>query len=123
MDPKPRELKPTITDVVYRPGLSRRLTVLEKNLGISPEERHQNDPLTCAKDVYVTGVRLRTALAAEDQKTMAQELPLGMPAKAMQGVLFFPIVKPAAVRVKQVATPTVGALGVRMILSDRSVRL
>jgi len=91
-------------------------------MGISPEERHQNDPLTCAKDVYVTGVRPRNT-PAEDKKTMAQEPPPGMPAKTMQGVLFFPIVKPAAVRVKQVATPTVGALGVRMILSNRSVRL
>jgi hypothetical protein len=122
VSPKPRELKPTITHVVYRPSLSRRLTALEKKLGISPEERHQNDPLTCAKDVYVTGVRLRNT-PAEDKKLMAQELPPGMPAKTMQGVLFFPIVKPAAVRVKQVATPTVGAFGVRMIPSDRSVRL
>jgi hypothetical protein len=92
-------------------------------MGISPEERHQNDPLTCAQDVYVTGIRLRNTPAAEDKKTMAQELPLGMPAKATQGVLFFPIVKPAVVRVKQVATPTVGGFGVRIILSERSVRL
>jgi hypothetical protein len=92
-------------------------------MGISPEERHQNDPLTCAKDVYVTGVRLRNTPAEDKKMAMAQELPLGMPAKTMQGVLFFPIVKPAAVRVKEVATPTVGVVGVRMIPSDRSVRL
>jgi hypothetical protein len=118
----PRELKPIITHVVYRPSLSRRLTALEKKLGIDPEERHQDDPLARAKDVYVTGVRLRNTPADVDQKTMAQEIPLDTPAKAIQGLLFFPVVKPA-VRVKQVAPPMVGVLGVRSILSNRCNRL
>jgi hypothetical protein len=119
----PCELEPIITRVVYRPSLSRRLTALEKKMGIGPEERHQDDPLARAKDVYVTGVRLRNTPTAVDKKTMAQELPIDMPAKTTQGVLFFPVVKPASVAVKQVATPTVGALGVRMILGNQSVRL
>jgi len=117
---RPPELKPIVTHVVYRPSLSRRLSALEKKMGISPEERHPDDPLAVTKEVYITGVRLRNAPAAVDRKPMAQEPPLDMPTKAVQSVLPFPVVK-AALRAKRVAMPPIGALGsrvrrVRMIL-------
>jgi hypothetical protein len=101
------EAKPIITIVVYRPSLSRRLTALEEKMGISPEERHE-DLMPVAKEVFITGVRLRNAPAVLDQKLTVQELPPDMPTKAMQGVLPFPVVKPA-LRAKQA---TVGTLGV-----------
>lgn len=98
--------------VVYRPSLFRRLTALEKKLGISPEERHQDDPLAIAEDIYITGVRIWNAPAASDQGQMGQEQPPETQAKARQRVLLFPVVKPAP----KVATPTVGVLGVRISL-------
>jgi len=103
----PNEIEAPITPhVVYRPSLSRRLTALEKKMGINPEERHQDDPLSIAEDVYITGVRLRGVHAAS-------ELPLATPAEAKQSALPFPVVKPKA---RQVAPPTTGVLGVRMIV-------
>ena len=107
MAPTLHELKPIITHVVWRPSLSRRLSALEKKLGINPEEQHEEDPLTSPEEVHITGVRLRNAPTTQDQKNA--------PVKRTQGVLPFPVVKPA-LRVKQVATPAIGALGVRMSL-------
>ena len=115
MAPTLRELKPIITHVVWRPGLSRRLSALEKKLGINPEEQHEEDPLTSPEEVHITGVRLRNAPTTQDQKNTSHELLLNAPVKRTQGVLPFPVVKPA-LRVKQVATPAIGALGVRMSL-------
>ena len=111
MAPTPHEWKPIITHVVYRSSLSRRLTALEKKLGIGPEERHEVDPLTNPENMHITGIRLRNAPTTQDQKTTTQGLSLNAPVKGTQGVLPFPVVKPA-LRVKQVATPAIGALGV-----------
>jgi len=119
--PSPRELKPIVTLVVYRLSLSRRLTALEKKLGISPEERHEVDPFTNPEKVHITGVRLRNAPITQDRKTTGQEPSHNTPVQGMQGVLSFPVVKPA-IRVKQVANPAIGALGVRMSHYDCSVR-
>ncbi|KAI0295465.1 VRR-NUC domain-containing protein [Russula brevipes] len=98
------------THLVYRPSLSRRLTVLEKKMGINSEERHQDDPLPVAEDVYITGVRLRNPPAVPDREDIKQGPPFDMQAKAKQGVLPFPVVKPA-LKISDVATPTAGVLG------------
>src|SRR5882757_755994 len=108
-------LSPNHHHVVYRPSLFRRLAALEKNLGISPEERHQDDPLAVAEDIRIPGVRIWNAPAAPDQGHVAQELPPDTQAKAKQRVLLFPVVQPA-LKASGVATPTAGILGVRISL-------
>jgi hypothetical protein len=114
-------MKPIITLVVYRLSLSRRLTALEKKLGISPEERHEVDPFTNPEKVHLTGIRLRNTPNTQDRKTTGQEPSHDTPVKVMQGVLSFPVIKPAT-RVKQVANAAIGALGVRMFCYDCPVR-
>ncbi|KAI9460027.1 VRR-NUC domain-containing protein [Russula earlei] len=91
------------THIVYRPSLSRRLTALEKKMGISPEERHQDDPLSVAEDVSITGIRLRSILAVP-------EPPLDTPAEGKQRVLPFSVVKPTF-KTRQVTAPAAGVLG------------
>lgn len=101
---------PITAHIVYRPSLFRRLVALEKKMGISPEERYQDDPLAVAEEIYVTGVRLRNAPIAPDREIIVQvqELPL-------QRVLLFPVIKPA-LKAGQVATSTAGVPRVRMDL-------
>jgi hypothetical protein len=84
---------------------------LEKKMGINSEERHQDDPLPVAEDAYITGVRLRNPPAVPDLEEITQGPPFDMQAKAKQGVLPFPVVKPA-LKTSDVATPTAGVLGV-----------
>jgi Fanconi-associated nuclease 1 len=69
-------------------------------LGINEEERHQDDLLAIAEDIYITGIRIRNTPAPLDQEK--------------QRVLLFPVVKPAIMA--SVATPANGILGVRISL-------
>jgi hypothetical protein len=90
-------------------------------MGISPDERHQEDPLAVPENVYITGVRLRnTAAAAPDQDNMAKDLLLDTPIKGKQSVLPFPVVKLAR-KSTQDAIPVAGALGVCIILRNCSL--
>jgi hypothetical protein len=98
--------------VVYRASLSRRLTALEQKLGISPEERHQDDPLAVAEDIYITGDRIWNAPASSDQ---GREQSPNSQTKAKQRVLLFPVVQ-SALKGSEVTTPTTGVLGVRISL-------
>ena len=66
--------------------------MLEKKMGIGPEERHEEDPLAVAEDVYITGVRLRNL--AEVQTT--QQIPLNTPRKVKQTILSFTVAKTTA---------------------------
>jgi Fanconi-associated nuclease 1 len=100
--------------VVYRSSLFRRLTALEKKLGISAEERHQDDLLTIAEDTCITGIRIRNTPAPLDQEHMAQKMPPDTQTKEKQRVLLFPVVKPAIKA--RVATAANGILGVRISL-------
>ncbi|KAI9466069.1 VRR-NUC domain-containing protein [Lactarius psammicola] len=84
-----QQLQLIITRSVYRPSLSRRLTALEKKMGISPEERHEEDPLAVSKDVHITGVRLRNPAATQT----IQRPSLNTPTKLKQSVLSFTVVK------------------------------
>ncbi|KAI0282107.1 VRR-NUC domain-containing protein [Russula aff. rugulosa BPL654] len=94
------------THLVYRSSLFRRLTALEKKLGINAEERHQDDLLAIAEDIYITGIRIRDTPAPLDQEHMVQKVPPDTHTKEKQRVLLFPIVKPAS----KVATPADGVL-------------
>ena len=97
--------------VVYRASLSRRLTKLEQKLGIGPEERHQDEPLAVADDIYITGDRIWNAPASSDQ---GRGQPPNIQTKAKQRVLLFPIVQSALKG--EVTTPTTGDFGVRISL-------
>ncbi|KAI0306703.1 hypothetical protein B0F90DRAFT_1814554 [Multifurca ochricompacta] len=98
------------THLVYRPGLSRRLTALEKKMGISPDERHQEDLLIAAEDVYIKGIRLRNAAAASDRKKMEQVPQLDTVKKAKQSILPFIVVK-SALKTMQEAAPIADVTG------------
>jgi hypothetical protein len=100
--------------VVYRSSLFRRLTALEKKLGISAEERHQDDLLAIAEDTCITGIRIRNTPAPLDQEHMSQKMPPDTQTKEKQRVLLFPVVKPATK--PSVATAANGILGVRISL-------
>ena len=64
--------------------------MLEKKMGIGPEERHEEDALAVAEDVYITGVRLRNPAAVQ---TM-QQPPLSTPRKKVkQTTLSFTVAK------------------------------
>jgi hypothetical protein len=63
--------------------------MLEKKMDIGPEERHEEDPLAVAEDVYITGVRLRNATAVQT----TQQPPLVTPAKVKQTILSFTVAK------------------------------
>ncbi|KAF8503697.1 VRR-NUC domain-containing protein [Russula emetica] len=96
------------THLVYRSSLFRRLTALEKKLGIDAEERHQDDLLAIGEDIYITGIRIRNTPAPLDQTHDTQT-------KEKQKVPLFPIVKPA-IKTSEVATAANGILGVRISL-------
>lgn len=96
------------THLVYRSSLFRRLTALEKKLGIDAEERHQDDLLAIAEDIYITGIRIRNTPASLDPEHMAQKMPPDMQTKENQRVLLFPVVKPA---IKVSVAPVNGILG------------
>ncbi|KAH9060002.1 VRR-NUC domain-containing protein [Lactarius vividus] len=87
------------THLVYRPSLSRRLTTLEKKMGIDPEERHEEAPLALAEDVYITGVRLRNPAAVQT----TQQPPLNTPTKAKQSILSFAVAKTTTVKIEKEA--------------------
>jgi fanconi-associated nuclease 1 len=87
---------------------------LEKKLGIDEEDRHQDDLLAIAEDIYITGIRIRNTPAPLDQEHMAQKIPPDTQTKEKQRVLLFPVVKPAIKA--SVATPANGILGVRISL-------
>ena len=80
-------------------------------MGIDAEERHQDDLLAIAEDIYITGIRIRNIPAPLDQEHVAQKMPPDTQTKEKQSVLLFPVVKP--VIKGSVATPTNGILGVR----------
>jgi len=84
-------------------------------LGIDAEERHQDDLLAIAEDIYITGIRIRNTPAPLDQEHMAQKMPPDTQTKEKQRVLLFPVVKPA-IEASEVATPANGILGVRISL-------
>ena len=98
--------------VVYRASLSRRLTALEQKLGISPEERHQDDSLAVAEDIYITGDRIWNAPVSSDQ---GRDQSPNTQTKAKQRVLLFPVVQ-SALKGSEVTTPATGVLGVRVSL-------
>lgn len=107
--------------VVYRSSLFRRLTALEKKLGVSAEELHQDDLLAVAEDIFITGIRIRNTPAPLDKEHMAQKIPPDTQTKEKQGGLLFPVVKPA-VKASEVATPANGILGVRIsLVSDMRI--
>ena len=58
-------------------------------MDISPEERHEEDPLAVAEDVYITGVRLRNPTAVQT----TQKLALDTPTKVKQTILSFNVAK------------------------------
>ncbi|KAH9001406.1 hypothetical protein EDB92DRAFT_1964438 [Lactarius akahatsu] len=87
------------THLVYRPSLSRRLTALEKRMGIGPEERHEEAPLAVAEDVYITGVRLRNPAAIQT----TQQPPLNTPTKVKQSILSFTVAKTATLKIEKEA--------------------
>jgi len=58
-------------------------------MGIAPEERHEEDALAVAEDVYITGVRLRNPPGIQ---TM-QQPPFGPPRKVKQSTLSFTVAK------------------------------
>jgi hypothetical protein len=85
-------------------------------MGISPDERHQEDLLAVPENVHIIGVRLRNAVVSvQDQDSIAQELPIDMPPKAKQSVLLFPVVKSTRKRTQD-ATLIASALGVCVTL-------
>ncbi|KAI9446590.1 VRR-NUC domain-containing protein [Lactarius indigo] len=84
------------THLVYRPSLSRRLTMLEKKMGISPEERHEEDQLAVAEDVYITGARLRNPAAIQT----TQQPPFNTPTKVKQSILSFAVTKTTAIKIE-----------------------
>ena len=100
--------------VVYRSSLFRRLTALEKKLGIDAEERHQDDLLAIAEDIHIIGIRIRNTPAPSDQERMVQKMPPDTQTKGKQSVLLFPVVKPAVKG--EVTTLANGVLGVRISL-------
>jgi hypothetical protein len=83
-------------------------------LGVSAEERHQDDLLAIAEDIYITGIRIRNTPAPSDQEHMAQKMPPDTQTKEKQRALLFPVVKPAIKA--SVTTPANGILGVRISL-------
>ena len=83
-------------------------------MGIDAEERHQDDLLTIAEDIYIIGIRIRNTSAPLDPDHIAQKMPPDTQTKGKQGVLLFPVVKPAIKA--SVATPANGILGVRISL-------
>ena len=85
---------------------------MEKKLGISAEERHQDDLLAVSEDIYITGIRIRSTSAPLDQEYTAQKMPPDTQTREKQRVLF-PVVKPAD-KASEVATPANGILGVRI---------
>jgi Fanconi-associated nuclease 1 len=87
-------------------------------LGIDEEERHQNDLLAIAEDMYITGIRIRNIPAPLDQEHMVQKMPPDTQTKEKQRVLLFPVVKPA-VRAGEAA----GVLGVRISLIFDTMRV
>ncbi|KAI0273485.1 hypothetical protein BC834DRAFT_210888 [Gloeopeniophorella convolvens] len=83
------------THLVYRSSLSRRLTALEKKLGVGPDERHQEDPLVVAEDIFITGVRLRLPQpvpgTSKVDRNVDRKPPLDSPSK--QSTLPFTVIK------------------------------
>jgi hypothetical protein len=63
--------------------------MLEKKMGIDPEERHEEDALAVAEDVYITGVRLRNPTTVQ----VMQQPPLCTPRKVKQSTLSFTVAK------------------------------
>ena len=81
-------------------------------MGINAEERHQDDLLAIAEDVYITGFRIRDTPAPLDQEHMVKKVPPDTHTKEKQRVLLFPVVNPAS----KVTTPADGVLRVRISL-------
>lgn len=63
--------------------------MLEKKTGIDPEERHEEDALAVAEDVYITGVRLRNPTTVQ----AVQQPPFSTPRKVKQSTLSFTAAK------------------------------
>jgi hypothetical protein len=84
-------------------------------LGIDAEEQHQGGLLAIAKDMYITGIRIRNTPAPFDQEHIAQKVPPDTQTKEKQRMLLFPVVQPA-IKAGEVATPANGILGVRISL-------
>ena len=63
--------------------------MLEKKMGIGPEERHEEDALAVADDVHITGVRLRNPTVVQT----IQQPSLGTPRKVKQTTLPFTVAK------------------------------
>lgn len=112
LDNQFKYLIPNHRHIVYRSSLFRRLTALEKKLGINTEEQHQGDPLAIADDIYITGIRIRDTFTPLVQEHMVQGMPPDTQTREKQRVLLFPVVKPG-IRASKIAD---GVLGVRISL-------
>ncbi len=82
-------------------------------MGISAEDRYQDDLLAVAEDIHITGTRIRNTPLPLDQEHMTQKLSSDTQTKGKQRVLLFPVAK-LALKATEVATPATGVLGVRI---------
>ncbi len=82
-------------------------------MGISAEDRYQDDLLAVAEDIHITGTRIRNTPLPLDQEYMTQKLSSDTQTKGKQRVLLFPVAK-LALKATEVATPATGVLGVRI---------